>query len=57
MKLGLIYKYILGTFIEDCTENELDGMLKMMGVFVEMERNIISERVKRGADNVEQKVR
>lgn len=42
-------KLILGNFIVDCT-NELDsmteGMLKMMGVFAELERNIISERVR-----------
>lgn len=28
-----------------------DGMLKMMGVFAEMERNMISERVKSGMAN------
>lgn len=48
-------KLVLGTFIVDCTENELDpmtdGMLKMMGVFAEMERNMISERVKSGVAN------
>ena len=42
-------KLIFGGFIVDCTK-ELDamteGMLKMMGVFSEMERNMISERVK-----------
>ena len=44
----------LGTFIVDCTK-ELDpmteGMLKMMGVFAELERNIISQRVKSGMQN------
>ena len=42
-------KLVLGSFIVDCTK-ELDpmteGMLKMMGVFSELERNIISQRVK-----------
>ena len=44
----------LGTFVVDCTK-ELDpmteGMLKMMGVFSELERNIISQRVKSGMQN------
>lgn len=52
-------KLILGTFIVDCTEKELDpmtdGMLKMMGVFAEMERNMISERVKSGVANARAK--
>ena len=47
-------KLILGSFIVDCTK-ELDpmteGMLKMMGVFAELERNIISQRVKSGIIN------
>ena len=41
-------KLVLGSFVVDCTK-ELDpmteGMLKMMGVFSELERNIISQRV------------
>ena len=45
---------IIGTFVVDC-RNELDpmtdGMLKMMGVFAEMERNMISQRVKSGMAN------
>lgn len=52
-------KLILGSFIVDCTEKELDpmtdGMLKMMGVFAEMERNMISERVKSGVANARAK--
>lgn len=52
-------KLILGTFVVDCTEKELDpmtdGMLKMMGVFAEMERNMISERVKSGVANARAK--
>lgn len=51
-------KLILGTFIVDCT-NSLDpmteGMLKMMGVFSELERNITSERVKSGMQNAKAK--
>lgn len=48
----------LGTFVVDCTK-ELDpmteGMLKMMGVFAELERNIISQRVKSGMQNAKAK--
>lgn len=51
-------KLILGTFIVDCT-HELDpmteGMLKMMGVFSELERNMISQRVKSGMQNAKAK--
>ena len=47
-------KLILGNFVVDCSK-ELDpmteGMLKMMGVFSELERNIISQRVKSGMQN------
>jgi len=47
-------KLVLGTFVVDCT-SELDpmteGMLKMMGVFAELERNMISQRVKSGMAN------
>ena len=47
-------KLILGSFVVDCSK-ELDpmteGMLKMMGVFAELERNIISQRVKSGMAN------
>lgn len=43
----------------DCTGDKLDAMtevmLKMMGVFAEMERNIISERVKSGMANAKEK--
>lgn len=48
-------KLVIGGFIVDCTKGQLDamtdGMLKMMGVFAEMERNMISERVKSGMAN------
>lgn len=51
-------KLVLGTFVVDCRK-ELDpmteGMLKMMGVFAELERNIISQRVKSGMDNAKAK--
>ncbi|HBE9285806.1 TPA: recombinase family protein [Clostridioides difficile] len=52
-------KLILGGFVVDCTKGELDpmteGMLKMMGVFAEMERNMISQRVKSGMLNAKVK--
>ena len=52
-------KLILGAFIVDCTAGTLDpmteGMLKMMGVFAEMERNMISQRVKSGMANAKAK--
>lgn len=51
-------KLIFGTFTVDCTK-ELDamteGMLKMMGVFSEIERNMISQRVKSGVANARAK--
>lgn len=51
-------KLILGNFVVDCSK-QLDpmteGMLKMMGVFAELERNIISERVKSGIRNAKEK--
>lgn len=51
-------KLVLGNFVVDCS-HELDpmteGMLKMMGVFSELERNIISQRVKSGMDNAKAK--
>ena len=51
-------KLVLGSFVVDCSK-ELDpmteGMLKMMGVFSEIERNIISPRVKSGMENAKAK--
>lgn len=51
-------KLILGNFVVDCSK-ELDpmteGMLKMMGVFSELERNITSQRVKSGMQNAQSK--
>ncbi|MDL2273884.1 recombinase family protein [Oscillospiraceae bacterium OttesenSCG-928-G22] len=49
---------IIGTFRVDCRQNldpMTDGMLKMMGVFAEMERNMISQRVKSGMQNARAK--
>ena len=51
-------KLILGTFVVDCTNNldpMTEGMLKMMGVFSELERNITSERVRSGMRNAKAK--
>lgn len=51
-------KLVLGTFVVDCTDNldpMTEGMLKMMGVFSELERNITSERVKSGMRNAKAK--
>ena len=49
---------IFGTFKVDCSK-QLDpmteGMLKMMGVFSELERNMISQRVKSGMANAKEK--
>ena len=49
---------IFGTFKVDCSI-ELDpmteGMLKMMGVFCELERDLISQRVKSGVQNAKNK--
>lgn len=51
-------KLVFGSFVVDCTK-ELDpmteGMLKMMGVFSELERNMISQRVKSGVANARSK--
>lgn len=48
-----------GSFVVDCSKGELDpmteGMIKMWGVFSEMERNIISQRVKSGIKNARAK--
>lgn len=51
-------KLVFGNFIVDCSK-ELDamteGMLKMMAVFAEIERNITSARVKSGLANARAK--
>lgn len=52
-------KLIIGSFVVDCSKDELDpmtkGMLMMWGVFSEMERDIISQRVKSGMENAKAK--
>lgn len=52
-------KLIIGSFVVDCSQAELDpmtkGMLMMWGVFSEMERDIISQRVKSGMENAKAK--
>ena len=53
-------KLILGSFIVDCSralDPMTEGMLKMMGVFSELERNMISQRVKSGMENARAKGR
>lgn len=44
-----------GSFVVDCSQGEMDpmteGMVKMWGVFAEMERNLISQRVRSGMQN------
>lgn len=51
-------KMVFGSFVVDCT-GELDvmteGMLKMMAVFAEIERNLIIERVRSGIKNAKAK--
>lgn len=51
-------KLVIGTFVVDCTD-ELDpmtqGMIMMWGVFSEMEKAIISQRVKSGMANAASK--
>jgi DNA invertase Pin-like site-specific DNA recombinase len=45
---------VIGAFVVDCRDEldpMTDGMLKMMGVFAEMEKNMISQRVKSGMAN------
>lgn len=51
-------KMIFGTFVVDCTgtlDVMTEGMLKMMAVFAEIERNLIIERVKSGIKNAKAK--
>ena len=52
-------KLIIGGFVVDCTGNKLDtmteGMLKMMGVFAEMERNMTVDRIRSGLSNAKAK--
>ena len=52
-------RLIIGSFIVDCRSDDIDpmtkGMLMMWGVFAEMERDIISQRVKSGMQNAKVK--
>ena len=51
-------KLVFGNFVVDCTKElapMTEGMIKMMGVFSELERNIISQRVKSGMENAKSK--
>lgn len=52
-------KLIIGSFVVDCTSDDIDpmtkGMLMMWGVFSEMERDMISQRVKSGMENARAK--
>ena len=51
-------KLVLGSFVVDCSkalDPMTEGMLKMMGVFAELERNMISQRVKSGMENAKAK--
>lgn len=52
-------RLVIDSFIVDCRNKEIDpmtkGMLMMWGVFAEMERDIISARVKSGMENARAK--
>ena len=52
-------RLVIGSFVVDCRTDEIDpmtkGMLMMWGVFAEMERDIISARVKSGMANAKAK--
>lgn len=52
-------KLIIGSFVVDCTKEELDpmteGMLMMWGVFADMERKITIQRIKSGIQNAKAK--
>ena len=52
-------KLIVGTFVVDCRNDEIDpmtmGMLRMMAVFSQMERDITIQRIKSGMENARAK--
>lgn len=52
-------KLIVGTFIVDCRNDVIDpmtmGMLRMMAVFAQMERDITIQRIKSGMENAKAK--
>lgn len=52
------FKIVIGSLVVDCTKPldiMTEGMLKMMGVFSELERNMTSQRVKSGLENAKSK--
>ena len=53
------FRLLCGNLDVDCTKEQLDpmveGMLKIMGVVGEMERNMISQRVRSGMENAKAK--
>ena len=52
-------KLIVGTFIVDCRGDDIDpmtmGMMRMMAVFAQMERDITIQRIKSGIENARAK--
>lgn len=52
-------RLIIGSFVADCRNNELDamsqGMIMMWGVFAQMERQITIGRIKSGLENAKAK--
>ena len=52
-------KLVVGTFIVDCRDDEINpmtmGMLRMMAVFAQMERDITIQRIKSGMENAKAK--
>jgi len=51
-------KLVIGAFVVDCTggmDAMTEGMVKIMGVFSEMERNMTVERIKSGIENARSK--
>ena len=52
-------KLIVGTFIVDCRNDDIDpmtmGMLRMMAVFAQMERDITIQRIRSGMENARSK--
>jgi DNA invertase Pin-like site-specific DNA recombinase len=52
-------KLVIGGLVVDCTGESMDimveAMLKMVGVFAELERNLICERIRRGLKNAKAK--
>lgn len=52
-------KLLVGSFVVDCRNDEIDpmtmGMLRMMAVFAQMERDITVQRIKSGMENAKAK--